>query len=621
MKTKILCDVVFPIPSFVTYTYYIPEDIKIKDKKIIGRRIIADFGTQKNKIGVVVDLKENTNNSIELKPIKSLVDNNILFDEEQINTAKKLADFYLYPLGMMLNAFFNIEKIFTFKQGILINQIEKKIKHICTGIPKELLKIINNDRKKFLYVPSSIKEKFSFYKNLILHTIIDGKKSIILFPSVEIILDFWNYIVSEQDIEKNLLNTKIMQYTGKVDMEERYKVWDLFRANHINVILATKIGAFLPFKDVSYIIIDEPDSLGYKNPEAPMYDTSFIVEERSKNYKYKIIYCTFVPSIELKYKNKNVTISDESVLKKNRVKIEIVKKELKNVIIRNLYRFRQTIVISPYRGDSGFYICILCKKIFTASKKETKENFICPYCKSKYYKEYGIGIKKLIEVIKHIDKNLTVEYIDYNTKDSKIAEIINKFNNEKVDVLISTFVIVDYIYRLKFDNVQSIYFQCLDSLLYKPDYMVYERIYRMIKMMEIMLKNSYIENSEILLEIFNREKQNEILLKDYNSFYNSELKLRKELSYPPFSSIIKINFKTNNLTNIKNITGEMLTYLEKIKNIEVFSSEEIEKFNKEYRSSILVKILDEKNTDLNDLINLLRQTIEKNKKIKIYLER
>lgn len=621
MNKKILCDVIFPIPSFSAYTYYIPNNISFKNTQLIGSRIIADFGYQKDKIGVVINLKEEIKDLVGLKPIKSILDITPLFDKEQIEIAKKLSNLYLYPLGMMMNIFFNIEKNVPFKQGVLVDDI--KTNFAAEEVSKEFLKIINSYKKRILYIPSNMKEKFNFYKDLIVYSIVNGKKLLILFPSVEFISDFWNYLINSGRGEEGFFNTKVMKYAGEVDIKERFKIWYLFRNNQINVVLATKIGCFLPFNDLSYIVIDEPDSLGYRNPEVPAYNTIFIVEERAKNYDYKIIYCTFLPSIELMYKNKdNVIMSKVAVLKKNKIKVDIIKKGLKDIIIKNIYKFKQTIVIFPYRGYARFYVCVLCKKPISSKIVEKEKKFLCPYCKSNYYKKYGTGIKKFVESIRNIDKNFNVEYIDYDIKEKNIEEIINKFNNGKIDVLVSTFVIMDYIYRLKFNNVQSVYFTSLDGLLYKPDYTTYERVYKIIKMVQIMLASCDVENPEILVEIITKDKQNEVLLKDYNSFYRSELKLRKELAYPPFSYVVKVGFKAKNQVYLQNVHKELINCLASVSNIEVFDYDEVDKINKqkEYKSGVLLKIVEKKDETLCELINLLKQTIEKNPKIKIYIE-
>ncbi len=616
MNKKPLCDVVFPIPSFNTYTYYIPDNIKIGSMSIVGSRVLVDFGKQKNKIGVIVNLRDKLEISAELKPIKSLVDIIPLFDKEQLDSAKRFSDIYVYPFGMMLNLFFNIEKKCIFQQAVLLN---KKISINIDNreFSKNFLKIINNKKKELLYVPSDIKEKFEFYKESILYSVSNNKKLIILFPSIEFISDFWNYLNNNWNFELEILNTKIAKYSGEIDIQERYKIWYFFRNNQINVVLASKIGCFLPFNDLWSIIIDEPDSLGYKNPEAPMYDTKFIVSHRIKNFNSKIIYCTFIPSINLKYKQKQVIISENSVLKKNNFKIYIAKKELKDIVTKNIYKFKQTIIFLPYRGYRKFYICMLCKKLIPINK--VKDKFVCPYCNGKYYKEYGMNAKKFIEFLKSLDKNITIEYLDAEMKLDKISNIINEFNNEKIDVLVTTFVIMDYIYKLKFSNVQSIYFSYLDSILSRPDYTSYERIYRVIKTMESVLNSHSLVNVEIFLEILNRERQNDILLKDYNTFYRKELKIRKELSYPPFSDIIKIGIKDKNQSTIKKVVEEITKSFSSL-DIEMFSFDDIEKVNKEYEYNLLVKITKKNKDTLNKLRSILKQTIEKNYKTKIYLE-
>ncbi len=576
------CNIVFPIPLQQKFVYFLPEQI-IKQfsnneiRSLVGSRAIVDFGPKKDVIGVIVDVKEKVEFDKNIKPVKTIFDTKPLFSFEQLEFAKKIANKYFVSLGMVLNQFFPYEEKVKFTQSIIVSQNVKRVK---LDVNVKYLEFIKD---KKLLVFDTINEKFLFYTNIIFDIINKEKQLIILFPSNVYLIDFWKFLLKNINGESVLLvKSKVMLYTGELPVKERFRVWQLLRNKQINVVLATKVGAFLPFENVTNVVIDEADSLGYKNQEVPMYHACDIVQERVKTYNIVLNYSFFIPSAEFFYKNRKSVKFIKSC--DNLAKIKVVKGELKKIILENIYKFKQTVVIFPYKGYARFCVCCICKHKIPI-KKMVSEGFLCPKCGSKYYELRGTGIQKFVQKLYDINKNLTIEYIDSTLNTKKIEKIINDFNNEKIDVLVATPLLFNYIYRISFANVKSVYFVCLDSLLYSGSYLCYENVYRFITLCKVLLNSYNIADGEICLEIFHQKEYNDVLLSEIKVFFKKELKIRKELCFPPFCEVIKITLVSKNKNKLEDIID---IAKEKIRS--VYLIEDIISEDKMFKVEIFIKM-------------------------------
>ncbi|MDW8055267.1 MAG: hypothetical protein RMJ13_00960 [Elusimicrobiota bacterium] len=616
MYKRLYCNIAFPIPVHEEYTYFIPEEITKKQENFVGYRVIADFGRQKDKVGVIIEVFDDkaNNNDIKIKPVKSFVEEFPFFTYEQISTAKEQAYQHFVSTGLFLNEFFPIEHKVSFWQSVIVDKQKKFI----TELNKKFVDIITGRTRTVLFIPNTINEKFSFYVNVLFYALISNQQTLMLFPNNYYINDFIEFIKHSYDEQKLIfLFSNLFLYTGEVDIKQRYKIWYMFRTGQIKIVLGTKIAAFLPLDNVNIVIIDEPDSLGYKNPEVPMYNSISVLEARSKNYQFKLIYCSFTPSVGRMYKCKSKIVLGDDKLQKGKTKIEFVKRQLKEVVTRNLYKFKQTIIIYPYKESARYCFCLICKKLVIY--KKTKSGFVCPECGSDRSEEYNIGGEKLKQLLLSSFKNVTIEYFDAETKENRIRNIIENFNKEKIDILLTTTAIINYIYRINFSNVASVYFAYLDSLLYRPSFLSYEYVYKLIKLFEILL-TSNTDSSVIYLEIIRSEKYNKVLLSKYNTFVRKELDLRKELKYPPFTHIVKIGIISNSFEQTDKFVENIEKNLKDINNIFVFPSfEKNQDIKKGKEVVITVKILSDFNTNIKKVVDVLK-SISELKLQKVYVD-
>ncbi len=177
----------------------------------------------------------------------------------------------------------------------------------------------------------------------------------------------------------------------------------------------------------------------------------------------------------------------------------MISNKLYGEIEKNIENKKQTILFLNRRGFSSFVMCrncgytVKCKRCnisltyheHTNSLKchycgyEIKNINICPNCKSKNIKYFGTGTEKLEKEIQNIfPKARTIRMdIDTVTKKNSHEDILNKFKNENIDILIGTQMVVK---GHHFPNVTLVGVIAADNSLNIEDYRANERTFAIL---------------------------------------------------------------------------------------------------------------------------------------------
>ena len=165
---------------------------------------------------------------------------------------------------------------------------------------------------------------------------------------------------------------------------------------------------------------------------------------------------------------------------------------------------------------------------------------LCPNCLGTRIKFFGTGTQKVEVEFKKLFPGAEAIRLDSDVaKDTKAEqEILKQFKNKTVQVIIGT----QMIFNKDIAKVPLVAMMLADTLIHLPDFRSNERNFQIISR----LKN--LAGEKLLLQTYSPEN-NAIqfaMKNDYKSFYSEEIETRKELSYPPFSQLIKLAFAHKN---------------------------------------------------------------------------
>lgn len=243
---------------------------------------------------------------------------------------------------------------------------------------------------------------------------------------------------------------------------------------------------------------------------APRFKAHDIAKYLAKKHDIPVVLGSATPDISTYHNSKNVIRLTRRANSSNLPDVEVIdlrqelaignrtilSERLKEEIENNLKEKKQTILFLNRRGFSTFVMCrdcgytVKCKRCnisLTYHMKEDKlkchycgyemNNIkICPKCKSKNIKHFGSGTQKLEELIHNIYPQATTIRMDIDTVSKKNSheEILNKFKNEKIDILIGTQMVVK---GHHFPNVTLVGVIAADSSLNTGDYRANERTF------------------------------------------------------------------------------------------------------------------------------------------------
>ncbi len=492
--------------------------------------------------------------------------------------------------------------------------------------------IDKNEYKQFLLYGVTGSGKTEVYLQLIEKVLKIGKNAIVLVPEISLTPQMLDRFISRFG------KSDIAILHSKLSIGERHDEWERIRERKARIVIGARSAIFAPIENVGIIIIDEEHDSSYKSETNPRYNAKEIAKILAKENKAPLLLGSATPDINTFY---NATNENEDGNTKIQLltltkranesslpKVEIIdlkqelangnrsmlSMELYNSIEENISQKRQTILFLNRRGYSTFIMCRNCgytvkcpscniSMTYHSYEKKLKchycsyeENLVttCPECHSDKIRYFGTGTQKLEqEINKQFPNASTIRMdIDTVTKKNSHEEILNKFKNENIDILIGTQMVVK---GHHFPNVTLVGVIAADSSLNIDDYRANERTFQILTQVAGRAGRENLPG-KVIIQTYNPDNFSIICAQkqNYEMFYETEIALRKQLKYPPFCDIILISFNSLNETNIKNISNEMYRKLLEKLNQEEFKifrpmPSPIDKIQNRYRWRIIIK--------------------------------
>ncbi len=509
--------------------------------------------------------------------------------------------------------------------------------------------IENNHYSEFLLHGITGSGKTEIYLQLIEETIKHEKAAIVLVPEISLTPQMLDRFISRFGKDK------IAVLHSKLSIGERFDEWNRIKEDDVKIVIGARSAIFAPLKNLGIIIIDEEHDASYKSESNPKYDAKQVAKYIAKQHKSILLLGSATPNIDTYYKATEkkeielieltkranlsnlpeVTIIDlkQELANGNR---SMLSNELYSSIEENLKEKRQTILFLNRRGYSTFIMCrdcgytVKCKNCnisltYHRSEKKLKCHYcgyeqnivtVCPECHSEKIRYFGTGTQKLEqEIQKQFPNARTIRMdVDTVTKKNSHEEILNKFKNENIDILIGTQMVVK---GHHFPNVTLVGVIAADSSLNIDDYSANERTFQILTQVAGRAGREKLPG-KVIIQTYNPENFSIQCAQkqDYKMFYNTEITLRKQLKYPPFCDIIIIGFSGLDEEKLKKISLSTYNYLTKRvneieyknKNINMFKPmpAPIDKIQNRYRYRIIIKT---KMTE--EINNILNEYLEK----------
>ena len=165
----------------------------------------------------------------------------------------------------------------------------------------------------------------------------------------------------------------------------------------------------------------------------------------------------------------------------------------------------------------------------------------CPTCKNDALRVAGVGTQKVVSEVKKALPGARVLRMDSDTvakerkQDSRLYE---RFLNKEADVLVGTKLVAK---SFHFPDVTLVGVVDADTMLNMPDFRSSERTMQLLAQVAGRSGRAG-KKGEVLLQTLHPEHLAiaKTVRGDYGEFADAELLLRRELGYPPYSTLVRL---------------------------------------------------------------------------------
>ena len=459
---------------------------------------------------------------------------------------------------------------------------------------KKIEKSMDENRyEKFLIYGITGSGKTEIYLQLIEKAIIQNKSAIILVPEISLTPQMLDRFIGRFGKEK------IAVLHSKLSIGERHDEWERIKNGEAKIVIGARSAIFAPCSNLGVIIIDEEHDSSYKSESSPRYSAKEVAEKIASNNLVPLVLGSATPELRTFYdtENGNTTLlkltkrANNSSLPSVEVvdlKFELatgnrsmISNLLYSEIEKNLKEKKQTILFLNRRGYSTFIMCRNCgytlkcpncniSLTYHITKNILKCHYcghtqrpvnVCPECGSEKIRYFGTGTQKLEqEIKKQFPESTTIRMdVDTVTKKNSHEEILKKFKEENIDILIGTQMVVK---GHHFPNVTLVGVIAADGSLNQDDYRANEKTFQILTQVAGRAGREHLPG-KVIIQTYNPNAFpiECAKIQDYDMFFKTEIELRKQLKYPPFCDIILIGFSGENESEIKNISEYMFNIL------------------------------------------------------------
>ncbi|MFA5318478.1 MAG: primosomal protein N' [Patescibacteria group bacterium] len=612
-----------PISKPQVYTYSAGGfDDGIKIGQIIEAQLYY-----RNVAGIVRDIiPKAPREDLKYKPIIKILDEHPIVGNKDLELAEFISAYYFSPLGIIL-------------KHLTAETPKRKAKKVVESMAKMNLSLINssiltkgkrhgcNQNEGVNLIINTLSERQKEYFKIIHKTLQEKKQVLFLVPELMLIPQTLNWL------EQKFPNEKIILLHSELTKSDQYINWRKAQTGSAKIFLGTRRAVLTPFYNLGHIIVDEEQSLSYKQWDMnPRFDARTVIAQKAEVYNCQLTFGTVAPSVKAYFdtqisspppsnggSNANsiglggrqiINMRDE--LKKGNY--SIFSEDLQAEIKKALNADGQAMLFVNRRGASTFVMCRDCGHVVRcpkcnialmehASKTlscnhcnfKTNSPLACPQCRSNLIKGFGVGIEKVEQELKKIFTDIKTICVDpSNTSLLKTAkQKYQEFIDNKINVLIGTQISLP----LTSPNLSLIAAVNIDSILNFPDWRTDEKSWQILNQL---CRRDDVKNC--IIQTYNPDNKLLQLLSqnDQNIFYSQELKNRKLLKYPPYIKMIKLICKSDDYDFLLKESERVANQLKSIPNIRVIGpvkpiNEKIRNF---WQRNVIIKLTDAQKNDI-----------------------
>jgi len=559
-----LLNVAFNLPIDRLFTYYAPEALEVP----VGARVVAPFG-RRSLAGFVVGHPDAVPAGVrEVKEITRVTNSEPLFTAEYLPLAEWVQRMYFASLGEALAAMIPGGRKETAVPGLSLGEeapAQTKLE-LSDEQQQALDAVVNSEGGIFYLFGITGSGKTEVFLQVAERVIAEGKSAI--------------YLVPEIALTHQLLDSVIHRFAGSVAVlhsrltpSQRLTEWQRIRRGDARLVVGARSAVFAPVPQLGLIVVDEEHDGSYKSGASPRYHARQVAMKRIADENARLLLGSATPSVEAWHLMQSDRLRRLGLTRRlsggAMPTVEVIdlareqgplSRPLLDALRETRAEGRQSILFLNRRGFAHFFHCGSCGYEMTCKHcsvgltyhKErdlmvchycgyrTKPISVCPSCGSLDVGYSGFGTERIEEDLARIFPDWSIRRLDTDAARKKgvLQETIEQFRAGEIDVLLGTQMVAK---GLNFPGVKLVGIILADTGLHLPDFRAAERTFSLIVQVAGRAGRFH-PDGRVLVQTY--QPQNPAIrlavAHDLEAFYTTELSVRNDLSFPPFSRLIRI---------------------------------------------------------------------------------
>ena len=354
---------------------------------------------------------------------------------------------------------------------------------------------------------------------------------------------------------------------------ERRDEWHRIRSGAARVVVGPRSAVFAPVSPLGLIVVDEEHEPSYKQEESPRYHARDAAVMRGHLERCPVVLGSATPSLESWHNAERgkyslarlprraddrsmpaVRLVDMRLETARKGRVQVLSEALLEALRERLRRGEQSMLFLNRRGFATALLCPRCG--FVASCPSCSVSFTyhqadrclrchacggwqeapaaCPGCRDPSIRYSGIGTQRVEAIVRACFPEARIARLDTDitARRSSHDEVLGTFRSGRTDILVGTQMIAK---GLHFPNVTLVGVVLADSSLSLPDFRASERTFQLLAQVSGRAGRGEVPG-EVIVQTYAPHHPAVAAAQeaDFETFVRGEMRLRRELGYPPF---------------------------------------------------------------------------------------